>query len=1001
MAFNFLNTVKSVLPANLHFIAESLDANTKQDKRKRLARGGKALYADDQRARGVKNPVDNVGELGRNLAVGGARAFPRAVATAVPTVQQLGSDIKSAVTGKAQTKVKPVQTKNPVLRFLAGSEEIQSFQQRNAGNEKVVGESRFRSTATPLAFLGTTLGVGLDATPTGGVRKNITQQLVKAGTTEQVKKLLKDAPDDVAQAIASTKDPNVIQRIIDKRIPPPQVITRSPLESDELLSEVNRGKLRTKTEVVPIESLKRGADTADNYDPERITKYADDIDKQKTIDPLVVDKDGFVQDGKHRLAAMQERGVKEVPVVRQATALVNTPRVGNDLVPPPPKPIVQQDNDPVSTLIQFARGQKAAPGVSPQKGAYSQRKAQQELYSAARGQKLAQAKKAGEGMTGSDRYFAQLKQLEGELPKVDYKGLAQVVGKEQAEKLYAPLTDVIHKMPDDAFTIKGKVYEPRSARLNTERALRKFVFGEGGTPTFTDIKMIENAFGKDLAEEIAGSVPLLDKVRNVLAQSVGVPRILLTGFLDLSSGFRQLAVSGARHPVLWTKANKKSVQYMADEGAFIKDMQKITKMDSYDSAKRYKLRLPAANGGHEEVFEAMDIASKVPFVKRTARAYDGSITSYRMDLWDKHMTAFGGPDAAENILGPKGMFQLAEAINTATGSGGKAGGLIEKHIGTLSTALFSPRLWASRLQMLNPQYYARLKGPARKEALESAAAFSLVAGTVLASLEAMGGEIETDARSSDFLKVKFGDTRYDVLGGFQQNIVFAWRELSGEKKSSQTGKVTKLSGDEKPYGGSDRLSVLTDLVANKANPVFNTAGNLIKGEDRSGEKTNPINEIAQLFIPLNFQSSYEAAKSTGNLKDAAKAIPSYFGTGVQTYGLKDLKVSDGQQKYLDTIVDPQQKEASERFFQTVKTGPDRDNFSKRIKEKLQAGDVSAAESLAREYNNAYKKTFSDWKKQYGQYGNDEELVKAYNSRKITSRSFDRWISDIKKGSNNL
>lgn len=66
------------------------------------------------------------------------------------------------------------------------------------------------------------------------------------------------------------------------------------------------------------EELELGADTVGEVDPKRIEEYIESVRKGEPIDPLVVTREGnqvFVQDGKHRLAALQALGIEDVPVI--------------------------------------------------------------------------------------------------------------------------------------------------------------------------------------------------------------------------------------------------------------------------------------------------------------------------------------------------------------------------------------------------------------------------------------------------------------------------------------------------------------------------------------------------------------------------------------------------------------------------------------------------------------------------------------------------------------
>lgn len=82
-------------------------------------------------------------------------------------------------------------------------------------------------------------------------------------------------------------------------------------------------RIHQKIETVDSDKLKLGPDTIDEagLDQTQVQKYVDDIKAGKPIDPIVVTKEPngeiLVQDGKHRLAAAEELGIKEIPTVER------------------------------------------------------------------------------------------------------------------------------------------------------------------------------------------------------------------------------------------------------------------------------------------------------------------------------------------------------------------------------------------------------------------------------------------------------------------------------------------------------------------------------------------------------------------------------------------------------------------------------------------------------------------------------------------------------------
>ena len=432
-------------------------------------------------------------------------------------------------------------------------------------------------------------------------------------------------------------------------------------------------------------------------------------------------------------------------------------------------------------------------------------------------------------------------------------------------------------------------------KLNTQNAMRKIWGANPEKPTASDINYIRKYFGEDMANAVQTAVEEGGTGwRDKLAQVAGTPRALMaTG--DLSMGFRQAAPLGTRMPKEWAVANKESVKYAGSKAYFDKEMKKMADSDYFEVIKdKMKVALTAADKTMEEAYAAADIAEAIPGVGRVVtasdRAYSGGLTKLRFEAAKKIVDSYGGVDGFLKFFegNDKALTDLGEVINTFTGRGGKAGGLVEQHMKTLSTTLFAPRLWAAKLNSLNPAFYARLSPEARKLALQTQASFLTTAGSVLALASAAGAEVIWDPRSADFAKIKVGNTRYDILGGLQQNIRLGAQLVTGQKINSVTGELSTL-GDG--YTAPTRKDILLQAFENKENPLLSLATQLMEGKDAQGQpidvtNKNPFeNPIGQRLIPLGIQGAYETSKDTGSVaKGTAMNVPGFFGVGVQTYG---------------------------------------------------------------------------------------------------------------------
>lgn len=387
---------------------------------------------------------------------------------------------------------------------------------------------------------------------------------------------------------------------------------------------------------------------------------------------------------------------------------------------------------------------------------------------------------------------------------------------------------------------------------------------------------------RELMHHVNESIPRTKTQK--LSDLLSAPKAL-QATADISGVLHQGAVLGARFPKEWAGAFKAQITYMKSSDAFGRAMSDIKHDPAYDLAKRAKIDLTGVQGG-EEAF-----ASQLPerikgvgkIVTASDRAYTGALTKLRFGAFTHMLQDMHDAGIDVNQIGDEQLQSIGKFINTASGRGhGVTGGTFEKIAPALNRTLFSPRLWKSRLDMLNPAYYYKLDPVSRKYALQSAGAFAGIAATVLGLGQMMGGKVETDPRSSDFLKLRFGDTRYDILGGFQQNLVFAARELAGSTKSSTSGEVKSLTGGG--ITGQNRLSILTDLVQNKENPLIGAGEDLLRGKTSIGQPVNPWTTVGSLAVPLSLQDMYGVATSQNPVAGLlAGEVPSGVGLGVTTY----------------------------------------------------------------------------------------------------------------------
>lgn len=473
-------------------------------------------------------------------------------------------------------------------------------------------------------------------------------------------------------------------------------------------------------------------------------------------------------------------------------------------------------------------------------------------------------------------------------------------------------------------------------KFNTQNALSKVWGSNPEKPAAHDIAYIRKFFnsesgpgvGDELASGIQKAIDEGKSWEDIASDISGLPRALMST-LDLSGLGRQGLPLGTRFPKEYIHAQKESVKYAFSPKYFEKEMKRMSESDDYATiTDKLGVDLPGIAGVADEGFIGAGLAEKIPVakiaIKASDRAYTGGLTNLRYNVSSRLIKEEGGVDqflknmketygeasVKRGLFGGKqiakderAMKALGEVINTFTGRGGMKGGILDEHMKTASTFLFAPRLWAANLNRLNPAFYARLardNPKAAKLALQSQGTFFGVAGLTMGLAAAAGASVGMDPRSADFGKIKVGNTRYDILGGQQQNVVLLARLLTGQKTNSDTGEVTQLG---QGYGTKTRTDLITDMFNNKSNPLLafglrllnaspDANGNL---KDEFGQDYNPLLDAGKLFVPLGIQGDVETAIDTGSIPQGILMnVPSFFGVGTQTYGTVATK-----DKYVD------------------------------------------------------------------------------------------------------
>lgn len=389
---------------------------------------------------------------------------------------------------------------------------------------------------------------------------------------------------------------------------------------------------------------------------------------------------------------------------------------------------------------------------------------------------------------------------------------------------------------------------------------------------------------KQINRRIEGMKP--KTVFQKAAEPFSAARAIMTSG-EFSAVLRQGAFIGFGNPIRAVRAIPDMFRAFKSEESFVRMSRELGDRENAPLYEKSKLYLAAVDGAYnltskEEAYQSK-WAEKIPLVRHSERAYTAFLNRLRADSFDA-MAATLARNGETTLDEAKA---IAKYINMATGRGDL--GPLEQAATGLATAFFAPRHAVSRFQMLLGVPLYRGSARTRKLIATEYAKFLIGAGVVYALGAMAGGEDEWDPRSSDFGKMRFGNTRIDPLAGVSQATVLLSRIATGETKSTSTGRITPISGDKVRYGQKNAFDVVADFMRTKFSPITSTAFDVVQGQNMMGENRDittleGAGNIAQnLLVPMTYGDIYEAMIENGVVEGAALGLLAMFGMGLQVH----------------------------------------------------------------------------------------------------------------------
>ena len=452
------------------------------------------------------------------------------------------------------------------------------------------------------------------------------------------------------------------------------------------------------------------------------------------------------------------------------------------------------------------------------------------------------------------------------------------------------------------------------------------------------------------------------KVIDALLEVWGITRALRAtaefSFMLIQGGF--YAVS---HPLTAIKSLSVAFSHLLSTSRSERFAEQIKTQDWYEGAREDKLAITEVdyklsareelflNGWVNHIWDVIGLPLKLvsekafqrwklaSFPKAFERSNVGAMNLIRITRYLKGVEMLEAQGKTRETH-PQDYKNVADMVNTFTGRASLGG--LENNKATsklLTTIFFSPKMWASTLKTFTPYAFIhfgkmgsaeigntgnfgkdkkvgkRQVSVAQKMAM---ADYMKYVGLTTAAVMAIAlrynndddedTSVELDPRSSDFLKIKIGNTRVDPWGGRIQMIVLqarllaesmnrmtreegwaaklGWRDIPSYKRTS-SGELVRLGeGYTDTMGG-----LLTTMTKNKLAPSaalvnkwlfakLDKEGNTV---DKFGNPYEPSDELINNLYPIYIETIKELYQDQPYTVATFLTFYAFLGGGAQTY----------------------------------------------------------------------------------------------------------------------
>jgi hypothetical protein len=472
---------------------------------------------------------------------------------------------------------------------------------------------------------------------------------------------------------------------------------------------------------------------------------------------------------------------------------------------------------------------------------------------------------------------AEKSELGGELPKVDIEPIRDQFTPDEIDDIMEDIKASRKLSPLENITVRDAVDALLDGKLPTP--------GEHG--------LIYRVYPQ-LVEAVMAHRSTSDKVKSFLRQVWETPRGSM-GSGDVSFSGRQGGMMVSR-PQWWKATFKQFKALSPTQGDEVlgEQTERIVNHPLYDQLKKMGIELMDVGGhGNRDEFAVQNLAEMKysptkHIVKGSNRAYTYMSNELRaqlaLDMLDKHKA--DGVD----IKNKDYLKTLGEYINTFTGRGKLNNKSLDAGMTLLNLAFFAPRFVLSTFKRFSPFLWGKmLRHPAiLKEAARDSGAYLLTLFGALGLADWAGYEVSFDPRSPTGLKIKHGNTTYDIGAGLVQTASLI-SKIATDEKITGKGDLKDLKNPK--YGEDDLYDVASTFLRTKFHPMLAYLVDMKTGKNVVGEDFNTMKDTMELFMPMYSTTMAEHIKEVGP-EGAVAAFPAGLGVGMNTFKPRESKTKE-------------------------------------------------------------------------------------------------------------